>query len=52
MEDIYNFFSAVIQLFKIPMNVYGYVFTFWDVFLFTAVVGLIMWFVGSLFNLG
>lgn len=50
MEDLRMTFEATLGVFKVPFTLWGYTFTFWEVFLWTAVAGLLLWFVGRLFD--
>lgn len=47
MEIIGEFFQLIIKFFQIPITVYGFTFSFWDVFLFTIVVSIIAYFIGG-----
>lgn len=46
-------FKAVIQtavgLFKIDFTLFGVTFNFWQVFLFTIVAGIVIWFISEVF---
>lgn len=50
MEYLLSFLAGVHSLFTIPLNVYGFVFSFWDVFIFSVVGTLIFKFIGGVFN--
>lgn len=44
MQILAPFFRNILNLFQIQMNVYGYVFSFWDVMIFTALALIVLWF--------
>ena len=44
------FFNTVFSGFQIPLSIYGFQFTFWDVLLFGAVVYLVVYAVGRIIN--
>lgn len=50
ISDMQAVFSAVLSVFKLEITLYGFTFSFWNVFLFSIVAGLLLWFVGRLFN--
>lgn len=37
MDDLMRFFEEVLKLFKMPMTVYGFTFSFWDIALWGCV---------------
>lgn len=41
MEDIAALFSYTLRIFSLPLNFYGFSFSFWEVFLFGAVACII-----------
>lgn len=41
MEDIAALLSSTYRIFNIPLNLYGFSFSFWEVFLFGAVACII-----------
>lgn len=45
MEWISEFFSYVVSLFKIPLTLYGHTFSFWQIFWWTLVAFLMLWFI-------
>ncbi len=47
MDVFLGFMAKIYELFQIEMNVYGFVFSFWDVFMFTLVAGVLAAFVGG-----
>ena len=49
MEDIARLFSAVMSVFKYELTLYGFTFSFWQIFCFTTVAGIAAWVLGKLF---
>lgn len=47
IEDFGAMISAVVRIFKIEFTLYGVTFSFWEVFLFTAVVGIVAYLLGG-----
>ena len=43
MEDIGSLMSAVMGIFRLPVTIYGFTFTFFEVFAFSIVVGIVGW---------
>lgn len=37
MDDLMRFFDEVLKFFKMPMTVYGFTFSFWDIALWGCV---------------
>lgn len=50
METFGAVITAVVGLFQKPLTLYGFTFSFWEVFLFTAVVGIIAFILGGIFG--
>lgn len=46
MEAFLAYFSGILDLFKMPFTVYGFTFSFWDIFLFTTAAGIVLSFIG------
>ena len=44
-----SFMASVYDIFNIPLNVYGFVFSFWDVLVFSMVGGVVFKFIGGVF---
>ena len=42
MNDFITLMISIFNFLKIDMNVYGFTFSFWDIFLWGAVVGLVL----------
>ena len=49
MEYIGILFSYVMELFKIEFTIYGFTFSFWQVFVFSIVVSLVCWLLWEVF---
>lgn len=50
MEFFLQLMSMVYNMFNIPMNVYGFEFSLWQVMMFSIVVALVFGFVGKVFR--
>ena len=50
MSDIQALFSATLALFKMEFTLYGFTFSFWQVFLFVIIGGMVLRFIGGLFD--
>lgn len=50
MEVIGQLMDATLNVFQIEFNIYGYTISLWQVFLFTAVTGIIGWAIGRIFG--
>lgn len=50
MSDVQAVFAATLALFKMEFTIYGFTFSFWNVFLFVIVAGLVLRFIGGLFD--
>lgn len=50
MTYLLAFFERIVDLFNIPMTIYGWTFSFWDLFLFSLFGGIIAAFIGRLLN--
>ena len=49
-SDFTYFMGLILGIFKYPFNVGGFVFSFWDVFLFTLVAPMVISFLLAFFN--
>lgn len=47
ISDVGALFSAVVELFKIEITIYGFTFSMWQVFLFDIAAGIVGWFLGK-----
>lgn len=52
MNDFINFMAECFKFFKIPITIYGYTFSLWDVILFTAVACVLIRLVTGIIALG
>ena len=50
MEVLQSWLSSVLDVFQVPITIFGFTFSFWDVFLWSIVAGLVLTFLGGLFN--
>lgn len=50
METLQAWLSAVLGIFRVPFTLYGFTFSFWDVFLWSLVASVIIAFIGGTFN--
>lgn len=50
LEDVRATFAATLELFQLEFTIYGFTFSFWNVLLFVVVGGLVMSFIGRLFD--
>lgn len=49
MEHIGAMFSAVMRLFQLEFTLYGFTFSFWQVFVFAVVASLVCWLLREVF---
>jgi len=50
MEDIGKLFEITKNLMDTPLTLYGYTFSYWQVFIWVIVAGLIIWFIGRVID--
>lgn len=50
IEDVGVWIDMTMAFFTLPFTIYGFTFSFWDVFLWTTVASLLIWFLGRLFS--
>lgn len=50
MELVQTWLSSTLAIFQIPITIFGFTFSFWDVFIWSAVAGLLLAFIGGIFN--
>jgi len=50
MEGLHSAITAAKDLMDMPLTLSGFTFSFWQVFLWTMVAGLLIWFIGRIFN--
>lgn len=49
LSDFGAVISATVQLFSVEFTIYGFTFSFWEVFLFSIAASIVAWFLGKLF---
>lgn len=49
MEILSVLFEKTMAIFKIPLSLWGYSFSFWEVFVFVLVAGIVAWVIGEIF---
>lgn len=50
MGGLQTLVSSVVSVFKVPFTMFGFTFSFWDVFLWSIVAGVILSLVGVFIN--
>jgi hypothetical protein len=50
METLQALFSATLSIFQVPITIWGFTFSWWDVFIWSAVAGLVLAFIGGVFD--
>lgn len=50
MENIQKLFAITKNIMNTQLTIYGYSFSYWQVFLWVIVAGLIIWFIGRAFS--
>lgn len=48
--DVGLLFAAVMRLFKLEFTLYGYTFSWWEVFVFSIVAGIVGWLLWEVFR--
>lgn len=51
MDAFFAMMSGIVSTMKTPMNIWGFAFSLWDVFMFSMVSAVIFGFIGKLFNM-
>lgn len=46
METFTSVLAQILRLYQMPMNIYGFTFSFWDVTMFAIIATTIMRFIG------
>ena len=49
MEYVGQLLSVVLHIFRIPLDIFGYQISFWQVFVYTVVASVVLGFVGEAF---
>lgn len=47
MEIISKLFSVTLAVFQLPITIFGYTFSFWQVFCFSVVAGIVGYILGG-----
>ena len=50
MEFIGQVFFKTIDAFKVPITIFGFTFSFWEVFCFIIVAGIVAYIIGGIFS--
>ncbi len=50
MEFIGQVFAKTVEAFKVPINLFGFSFSFWEVFCFIIVASIIAYILGGFFS--
>lgn len=50
MEFIGQVFAKTVEVFKVPINLFGFSFSFWEVFCFIIVASIIAYILGGFFS--
>jgi hypothetical protein len=50
MNDLKVFFDGTKSIMQTSMTIYGFTFSWWDVFLWAVVAGLLIWFLRRIFD--
>lgn len=49
MEIVGELFTTIVDLFKLEVTIFGFTFSWWEVFLFTSIAGILCWFISEVF---
>lgn len=50
MEILATLFSKVIEAFKLPITLFGFTFSYWEVFCFVIVMSILCYIIGGIFS--
>ena len=50
MQILKIWINKVLECFSIELNIFGYEFTFLDVFILSALISMLAWFLSKIFN--
>lgn len=50
MEEFQALFSSTISVLDVDFTLMGFTFSMWDVFLWSFVAGIVIWFAGGFFD--
>lgn len=45
MEDLKALFDACVELMQVPFTIYGFTLSWWDIWIWSMIAGLILWFI-------
>ena len=51
MDAFLAMMSGIVSCMQIPMDIWGFTFSLWDVFMFSMISAVIFGFIGKLFNI-
>ena len=49
ISDLAWLFNSILRLFQMEFTIYGFTFSFWQVFLFDITAAIVGWFLGKVF---
>lgn len=49
VQAFQSLFTFTLQIFQMEFTLYGYTLSFWKIFLWSFVAGIVLWFIGGLF---
>lgn len=49
ISDFGAMITATVQLFSLELTIYGFTFSFWQVFLFSIAAGIVAWILAQIF---
>lgn len=49
ISDFGAMISATVQLFSVEFTIYGFTFSFWEVFLFSIAASIVVWILARIF---
>ncbi len=50
MEELQALFSSTVSIMDIDFTLMGFTFSLWDLFLWSFVAGILIWFIGGIWN--
>lgn len=52
MNDLIETFRVTVEMFNIPLEIWGFEFTFWQIFLFSGFGAIVAWLIGKIISGG
>lgn len=49
MQDVLDFFNNMMKFYEVQITLYGYTFTFFDLFIFTALLAILAYLIRGIF---